>query len=87
MKNFYDYMIARYGNQNASPSLHQMMQELEVRVNVLEEKYQGALEDIKRLEEENIETTNVLYELMENIRAVDARIDIVADDWGDQFNG
>jgi hypothetical protein len=87
MKNFYDYMIARYGNQNASPSLHQMMQELEVRVNVLEEKYQGALEDIKLLEEENIETTNVLYELMENIRAVDARIDIVADDWGDQFNG
>ena len=87
MKNFYDYMIARYGNQNASPSLHQMMQELEVRVNVLEEKYKGALEVIKRLEEENIETTNVLYELMENIRAVDARIDIVADDWGDQFNG
>ena len=87
MKNIYDYMIARYGNQNASPSLHQMMQELEVRVNVLEEKYQGALEDIKRLEEENIETTNVLYELMENIRAVDARIDIVADDWGDKFNG
>jgi hypothetical protein len=43
MKNVYDYMIARYGNQNASPSLHQMMQELEVRVNVLEEKYQGAL--------------------------------------------
>ena len=30
MKNIYDYMIARYGNQNASPSLHQMMQELEV---------------------------------------------------------
>ena len=87
MKNFYDYMIARYGNQNASPSLHQMMQELEVRVNVLEEKYKGALEDIKHLEEENIETTNVLYELMENIREVDARIDIVADDWGNQFNG
>ena len=87
MKNFYDYMIARYGNQNASPSLHQMMQELEGRINVLEEKYKGALEDIKLLEEENIETTNVLYELMENIRAVDARIDIVADDWGDQFNG
>ena len=87
MKNIYDYMIARYGNQNASPSLHQMIQGLEGRINVLEEKYQGALEDIKLLEEENIETTNVLYELMENIRAVDARIDIVADDWGDQFNG
>ena len=77
MKNFYDYMIARYGNQNASPSLHQMMQELEVRVNVLEEKYKGALEDIKHLEEENIETANVLYEVIHSISAVDARIDIV----------
>jgi Holliday junction resolvase-like predicted endonuclease len=77
MKNFYDYMIARYGNQNTSPSLHQMMQELEVRVNVLEEKYQGALEDIKHLEDENIETTNTLYEIMHSIDAVDARIDIL----------
>ena len=38
-------------------------------------------EKIKYLEEENIETTNVLYELMENIRAVDARIDILAEKW------
>ena len=87
MKNFYDYMIARYGNQNASPSLYQMMKELEGRMNVLEEKYKGALEDIKRLEEENVETTNTLYEIMHSVDAVDARIDIVADDWGDQFNG
>ena len=49
------------------------------RLAALEQKYYGALEDIRRLEEENIETTNVLYELMENIRAVDARIDIVAE--------
>ena len=48
----------------------------------LEQKYYGALEDIRRLEEENIETTNVLYELMENIRAVDARIDIIAEHCG-----
>jgi hypothetical protein len=47
------------------------------RIEELEEKYLGALEDIKRLEEENIETTNVLYELMENIRALDNRIDII----------
>lgn len=87
MKNFYDYMIARYGNQNASPSLYQMIQELERRMNVLEEKYKGALEDIKRLEEENVETTNTLYEIMHSVDAVDARIDIVADDWGEQFNG
>ena len=52
------------------------------RLVVLEQKYYGALEDIKRLEEENIETSNLLYELMENIRAVDARIDIVAEHCG-----
>jgi hypothetical protein len=80
MKNFYDYMIARYGNQNTSPSLYQMIQELEERMNFLEEKYKGALEDIKRLEEENIETTNVLYEVMHSVSAVDARIDIVMED-------
>ena len=45
----------------------------------LEEKYNALLLDVKHLEEENIETTNVLYELMENIRAIDARIDIVAE--------
>ena len=77
MKNVYDYMIARYGNQTATPNLYQMIQELEGRINVLEEKYQGALEDIKRLEEENIETTNTLYEIMHDIDAVDARIDIL----------
>ena len=52
------------------------------RLAALEQKYCAALEDIKRLEEENIETSNVLYELMENIRAVDARIDIVAEHCG-----
>ena len=79
MKNFYDSMIARYGNQTATPNLYEMIQGLEERINVLEEKYQGALEDIKRLEEENIETTNTLYEIMHNIDAVDARIDILHD--------
>jgi hypothetical protein len=47
------------------------------RIEELEEKYSGALEDIKRLEEENIETTNLLYELMENIRALYNLIDII----------
>ncbi len=77
MKNFYDYMIARYGNQNESLNLHQMIQKLKEKIDVLEEKYNGALEDIKRLDEENIETANILYEVMHSIDAVDARIDIV----------
>lgn len=54
------------------------MDDVYKRLSELEIKYQGALQDIKRLEEENIETTNTLYELMENIRALDDRIDILA---------
>jgi hypothetical protein len=42
----------------------------------LEEKYNSLLLDVKRLEEENIETTNELYRL-EN--SLDARIDILAE--------
>ncbi len=49
------------------------------KVEELEEKYQALLIDVKRLEEENIETTNCIYELMENIRALDNRIDILAE--------
>jgi hypothetical protein len=52
------------------------------RLAALEQKYYGALEDIKRLEEENIETSNVLYEIMHTIDAVDTRIDIVAEHCG-----
>lgn len=51
----------------------------------LQEKYKGLLEDVKRLEEENIETTNVLYELINSLDAVDARIDILsAEHWIDK---
>jgi len=48
----------------------------------LEEKYESLLLDVKRLEEENIETTNTLYEIMNSIDAVDTRIDILtAEKW------
>lgn len=47
------------------------------RVADLQEKYLGLLMDVKRLEEENIELTNTLYEVMNSIEAVDARIDIL----------
>jgi hypothetical protein len=46
------------------------------RIIELEEKYQCLLVDVKRLEEENISTTNELYR-MEN--SLDARIDILAE--------
>jgi hypothetical protein len=47
------------------------------RLAILEQKYSGALQDIKRLEEENIETTNLLYEIINSTEAIDRRIDIV----------
>ena len=52
------------------------------RITTLEQKYEGALIDIKRLEEENVETTNCLYENANSIDAVDARIDILAEHCG-----
>ena len=79
MKNVYDYLIARYGHKDYQPNLYMMIDELYERVKTLEDKYSGALQDIKRLEEENIETTNVLYEIMNSVDAVDARIDILAE--------
>ena len=42
---------------------------------------------IEKLEEENIETSNCLYELSNSIDAVDARIDIVTENpWNEQFD-
>lgn len=52
------------------------------KLNELEKKYNSLLLDVKRLEEENIETTNTLYEIMHSVDAVDARIDILtAEKW------
>lgn len=50
---------------------------LTCRLAELEERYLNLLVDVKRLEEENIETSNCLYELSNQIDAVDARIDIL----------
>ena len=59
----------------------------EVPADVLLKKIEELEKRIVKLEEENVETTNCLYEIMENIRAVDARIDIVAENpWSEQFN-
>lgn len=52
-------------------------QNIEDRLSILEEKYQNLLKDLVRLEEERIETDNCLYEIMNSIDAVDARIDIL----------
>jgi len=51
----------------------------EVSNNSLMDKLFYLEERIKKLEEENVETSNTLYELMNSIEAVDHRIDIVAE--------
>lgn len=55
---------------------------LEERISALENLVVELQDKIKYLEEENIETSNCLYELSNSIDAVDARIDIiVAEKW------
>jgi hypothetical protein len=50
-------------------SVLDLVADLNERVKTLEEKYNGALCDIKRLEQENIELTNSLYEIENNIQS------------------
>jgi hypothetical protein len=50
----------------------------DVPVEVLIKRIEELENKVAKLEEENIETSNLFYEIMENIRAVDNRIDIVA---------
>lgn len=49
-----------------------------------DELYQRVVDleqQVKLLKEENIETSNCLYEIMNSLNAVDARIDIIASEW------
>jgi hypothetical protein len=78
----FDNLFTNYDVSKQDHTIFDMIEELQNRVKVLEENYQGALIDIKRLEEENVETTNTLYEIMHSVDAVDARIDILAEHCG-----
>lgn len=56
------------------------VEELYKKIEMLEEK-------VSKLEEENVETSNLLYEIMNSIDAVDRRIDILAENpWKEQFD-
>jgi predicted nucleic acid-binding Zn-ribbon protein len=68
----FDRFTKDYQVNEDTISLYDKMEELE-------EKYQALLMDIKRLEEENVSTTNELYRL-EN--SLDARIDILVEKCG-----
>ena len=77
MTNIYDYLISKYGKENYQPNLYELIGSLGEKIKILEEQYAGALEDIKRLEEDNIEINNNIYEIMNSVDAVDNRIDIL----------
>ena len=49
----------------------------EVPTEMLLRKIEELEAKVTKLEEENIETTNTLYEVMNSVDAVDARIDIL----------
>lgn len=47
-------------------------------ISTLENKIEKLENEINILKEENIENTNLIYELSHNMDAIDARIDIIA---------
>ena len=80
-------MIHKFIKWFISPSQKPIIEDIDIysKLIELEEKYNGLLLDVKRLEDENIETTNTLYELMNSIDAVDTRIDILTlEKWTDK---
>ena len=54
----------------------------EVPADILLKRIEELEQRIVKLEEENVETTNCLYENANSISAVDARIDILAEHCG-----
>ena len=81
-----DYKIYCYDQENVKYSLAEVLYDMKIKIEDLEERYFEALEDIKKLEEENVETTNTLYEVMNCLDAIDARIDILANEWRNGTN-
>ena len=72
-------MIEKFIKWFISPTKKPIVEDVDVysKLIQLEEKYNFLLLDVKRLEDENIETTNVLYQVMNSVDAIDARIDIL----------
>ena len=66
-------MIRNFIKWFISPSPKHIVEEVDLYAKIIELE-----ERIAKLEEENIETNNVLYELGNSIDAVDVRIDILS---------
>lgn len=80
MKGIYDHLVNQYGHAHEEPNLYQMIINLQNQIDKLETRLDSIMNDIETLKEENVETTNVLYEIQNSIEAVDRRIDIMAED-------
>jgi flagellar biosynthesis/type III secretory pathway chaperone len=77
MKKFIEWFISPSTKPDFEDYL--LIDDLYNRMSELEEK-------VVKLQEENIENTNTLYELINSIEAVDRRIDIVVENpWKEQF--
>lgn len=63
-----------------SPSKKPIVEEIDVysKLTEMEKRYNDLLHDLEYLKEENIEISNTLYQIMNSIEAVDARIDILS---------
>jgi len=48
---------------------------------MMSDQYKSLVERIEKLEEENIENTNLIYELQNSLEAIDRRIDIIAEEF------
>ena len=84
MFNLFSFM-KKYEIKEENITLMETIQELSEKISVLEEKYSSLLKDVVRLEEENTEANNLFYEIMNNIDAVDSRIDILTlEKWRDR---
>jgi len=82
-------MLKKFINWFFSPRSKLIVEDIDVYSQLLEleEKYKTLLLDLRVLEEENIETTNTLYEIMNSMNAIDARIDILAiENWNNKNN-
>ncbi len=68
-------MIRKFIGWFFSPSKVPIVEEVDVYSKLIELQ-----ERIEALEAENVETTNTLYELMETDRAIEMKIDILAEE-------
>lgn len=75
-------MLTKFIKWLVEPSKKPIVEEVDVYTKIIELE-----ERIVKLETENIETTNTLYEVMNSIDAVDSRIDILSESpWKEQFD-